>query len=77
MSSGRSVVLRGANTQIKDTDAVVVGSSWYVNNAEEVHIPLLQCEGGGMVASLLAAAHAAKVMPKTRRQRTLSVGGKR
>ena len=61
MTCGRSVVLGGANAQIEDTDAVVVRSSRYVNGAEEVCVPFLQC-GGGVVASLLLAAeaHAAK-----------------
>ena len=37
--------------------AVVVRSSRYVNSAEEVCVPFLQC-GGGMVALLLSAAEA-------------------
>jgi hypothetical protein len=47
LSSGRSVVLGGANVRIEDTDAVVVESSQDVNGAEEVRVPLLQRGGGG------------------------------
>jgi hypothetical protein len=46
LSSGRSVVL-GANARIKLIDAVVVGSSCYVNGAEELCFQLLQRGGGG------------------------------
>ena len=63
------------NTRIEDTDAVIVGSSRYVNGAEEVRVPLLQC-GGGMVAllSLAEEAHAAKVTSETMRQRRTTTG---
>ena len=34
------------NARIKDTDAVIDGSSWYVNSTEEVCVPLVQHRGG-------------------------------
>jgi hypothetical protein len=74
-NSGRSVVLGGMSTRIENTDAVLVGSSQYVNGAEEVCVPLLQ-HGGGMEALLSSAAeaHAAKATSERRRQRRTRTG---
>ena len=58
MSSGRSVVLGEANARIEDNDAVVVGSSRYVNGTGRKFVSHYYSMGAGMVTSMLSAAEA-------------------